>query len=379
MVDQEQTISRCLQKRASEYLGNNPNICSALKSIKENEQPLLDRIGEFCWVSEWFSSPSLAKYRVNSRYDGMQQLRDEGVRLPSLAEVSRLRNQQFRLARTAAFEDMRTFVDTGEWEFVASEANPYKMAGELMVKGYSILMARMFDMPDLAKIVVSATKELLFFGAQGTYLFSDFLEGMIQERSNFPYEMVNTLNILGQLPRTVEEQFARNQGETEEDRQIIAKRLHDDTVSLLSDVSKLGWEPIPVLKSEYRGKSQTSIERKLFQSERNHSPIRDLYGCRFVLPHDRLKYVQSLIEERWPTPQVLFIDRIFSVRSPGSRKSDYDFRHFFEEQSIEELTQGKVMNIVFDYAGQKRVGEVQLLTPEGWEIENKTRESYHQR
>lgn len=182
----------------------------------------------------------------------------------------------------------------------------------------------------------------------------------------------NSLGTINLLPRTFTEQSEKMPDKSQEYRDTLARKLHDDVKQTFESCQTViaGAGPFSILASDYRGKSDESIKRKLSRKARKiNQPIYDLYGCRFALPEGWIYPAIDIVSSRWPTPPVLY---------PGTST----LRIYRKGLNIPRIShpeyEGVHMLILFDLNGRKEVGEIQLYTPQQWQKEQETRDYYHQ-
>ncbi len=111
-----------------------------------------------------------------------------------------------------------------------------------------------------------------------------------------------------------------------------AEALHDAVRQTLRELG------LPVLRSSFRPKSRASIQLKLARVETR--PIHDLYGVRLVTLQEQFDPTVQALTTHWPFNRV--------IRAPGTH-------------SVNGFTFPRVQ-IVFD--GRRKIGEIQVLTPE---------------
>lgn len=125
-----------------------------------------------------------------------------------------------------------------------------------------------------------------------------------------------------------------------------------------------------------RAKPGDKIDKKI-KRRNSTTPLRDIYGVRFITSHPDREGVARIIQGCFPLTPKVFPDGMPSVRDYANSAT----REFVKSQfnpRISDRHSAMHVNIVFLRAGSDvcDIAEVQVLTPEEMRIYRETRDEY---
>lgn len=174
--------------------------------------------------------------------------------------------------------------------------------------------------------------------------------------------------IQGRMPKDVYEQMAVPI--CDEERGEILERL---ALRLFTILSTHG---IVVEDGSMRVKTQEKIEKKIIKRN-STSPLRDIYGVRFITSDPDRARIAEIIQLAFPLTPEKFENGMPTVRDYADPKMKEFIRGNFNP-NIYLLGSAMHVNVIFPIEGRDILGiaEVQILTPEEMKIYKETHFEY---
>lgn len=151
----------------------------------------------------------------------------------------------------------------------------------------------------------------------------------------------------------------------------ICKKIFDEVASILTNNGIV----FDVEKSSHRVKSREDIRKKSL-TRKSLSPVRDIYGVRFIVREaDRFR-IESMIQPLFPLTPEIFADGRPSIREYADPKVREYMRGKFNP-NIGEYSALHI-NVVFQREGAKicDIAEVQIMTEKELEVSKSNRGMY---
>ena len=153
-------------------------------------------------------------------------------------------------------------------------------------------------------------------------------------------------------------------------RVLLCRELYDEVLSVFET------KGVRPMSSSYRAKTDESIRKYLdirsrLRGYRSERPIFDIYGIRVIIRGEEeiANAIQTILDHFNP-PAKYFgsIDSVVDYRNPRIRPFPFS----------DERYKAVHIRIPFGNNGVKNLGEIQLMTPEWYEMNKKTEIDYQQ-
>ncbi len=188
---------RVMLRNFSIYV-DRPNLARALKETSQDKKPYMARVKEFHKVCDAFNS-----IITDTKSPGEGYLRASGVRnvlekkpFPTPVGAIASKDESILLFAERAFDQTAQKIKLGEWEFANTQNDPGILTSGLMIEGYGLFLAELYNKPELAQDFVLGFEEVLWNEFQGCQMLHDVLPWMIDDREKFSAKVRKGLDAL---------------------------------------------------------------------------------------------------------------------------------------------------------------------------------------